>query len=72
MVAYIACPCHITKNYEHFKKLEHRGAIPCKMKPEVNSQISKHELKPVLVVLIHQMSQKIVASMSLHLIFTFS
>ena len=72
MVAYIACLCHITKNDEHFKKLEHGGAIPCKMKLEVNSQISKHELKPVLMVLIHQMSQKIVASISLHLVFTFS
>ena len=47
-------------------------SIPCKMKLEVNSQISKHELAPVLLVLIHQKSPKIVGTMPLHLAFTFS
>ena len=47
-------------------------AIPHKIKLEVNSHISKHNLKPVLHVLIHQKSQKIVGTMPLHLAFTFS
>ena len=48
-----------------------KRTIPCKMKLEVNSQISKHELNLFLLVLIHQKSHKIVHTTPLHLAFTF-
>ena len=56
----IAQKCTVTTNnplaycYNHFKCL---WATLCKMKLEVNSQISKHELKPVLLILLYQFSE---------------